>query len=118
VTRELLGSGRPRALICFNDRLAFGACQALADAGLEVPGDASVVSFDDYPIASWIRPQLTTIALPHHELGRKAVDVLFAGIERARGEDGPDDRTYRVPMPLRDRSSVAPRPGLDRPAHS
>lgn len=109
-TRELLENGRPEALICLNDRLAFGAYQALADAGLDVPGDVSVISFDDHPIASWIRPQLTTIALPHYELGRKAVDVLFAEIDRARGEDGPDDRTYRVPMPLRTRSSVAPPP--------
>jgi LacI family transcriptional regulator len=105
VTRGLLEESRPRALICFNDRLALGAYQALADAGLDVPGDVSVVSFDDHPIASWIRPKLTTIALPHYELGRKAVDVLFAAIER---DDGPDDRTYRVPMPLRDRASVAP----------
>jgi len=105
VTRGLLEESRPRALVCFNDRLALGAYQALADAGLDVPGDVSVVSFDDHPIASWIRPKLTTIALPHYELGRKAVDVLFAAIEQ---DDGPDDRTYRVPMPLRDRASVAP----------
>ncbi len=83
-TQALLAVARPRALICFNDRLALGACQALAAAGLQVPADVSVVSFDDDPIASWLKPQLTTLALPHYELGRRAVDVLFGGEERPR----------------------------------
>jgi LacI family transcriptional regulator len=104
-TRELLRTERPRALICFNDRLALGAYQALDDAELKVPTDVSVVSFDDHPIATWIRPQLTTVALPHYELGRTAVDVLFAQIDGRRDEPG---RVHRVPMPVRDRESVAP----------
>ena len=108
LTRELLEHHRPRALICFNDRLAIGAYQALDDFGLNVPSDVSVVSFDDHPIATWIRPKLTTIALPHYELGRKAVDVLFAEIER--GRDGGEAAVHRVPMPVRTRESVA-RPG-------
>jgi len=61
-TRKLLRKGRPSALICFNDRIALGAYQALADANLNVPGDVSVVSFDDDLMATWIRPQLTTVA--------------------------------------------------------
>jgi LacI family transcriptional regulator len=102
-TRDLLKTARPRALICFNDRLALGAYQALDDAGLTVPNDVSVVSFDDHPIAAWIRPQLTTVALPHYELGRKAVDVLFTQIDRT----GEKAETHRVPMPVRHRESVA-----------
>ena len=70
--RGLIEQGaKLEALICFNDRLALGAYNALADAGLAVPSDVSVVSFDDDPIASWVRPQLTTIAIPHYELGRQ-----------------------------------------------
>jgi len=107
-TRDLLARERPRALICFNDRLAFGAYQALEDAGLKVPTDVSVVSFDDHPIATWIRPKLTTVALPHYELGRKAVDVLFAEIATQRGDTGRDGDVHRVPMPVRHRESVAP----------
>jgi LacI family transcriptional regulator len=112
-THTLLEDQRPRALICFNDRLAVGAYQALEDHGLKVPTDVSVVSFDDHPIASWIRPRLTTVALPHYELGRKAVDVLFA--EMGRRQEGVDHegRIHRVPMPVRDRESVAP-PGTSR----
>jgi LacI family transcriptional regulator len=102
-TRDLLARTRPRAVICLNDRLAFGAYQALADASLTVPDDVSVVSFDDHPLASWMRPRLTTIALPHYELGRRAVDALFDEINGTPGE-----RIHRVPMPLRTRSSIAP----------
>ena len=106
-TSALVRRERPRALICFNDRLALGAYQALADAGLRVPTDVSVVSFDDDAIASWVRPGLTTIAIPHYELGRAAVDVLFDEIGDA-GEQADDrDRIRRVPMPLRKRESVA-----------
>ncbi|MGW3961479.1 LacI family DNA-binding transcriptional regulator [Amycolatopsis sp. NPDC005003] len=103
-TRALLGRARPRALICLNDRLAFGAYQALDDASLRVPDDVSVVSFDDHPLASWMRPKLTTVALPHYELGRRAVDALFAGID---GESAGANPVHRIPMPLRTRASVA-----------
>lgn len=107
-TRDLLARTRPRALICFNDRLALGAYQALEDAGLKVPTDVSVVSFDDHPIATWIRPKLTTVALPHYELGRKAIDVLFTEIDRHRADTGHHGAVHRVPMPVRHRESVAP----------
>ncbi|WP_329430019.1 LacI family DNA-binding transcriptional regulator [Streptosporangium sp. NBC_01495] len=103
-TRSLLADHRPRALICLNDRLALGAYQALSDAGLSVPEDVSVVSFDDHPIASWMRPKLTTVALPHYELGRKAVEVLFAQM----GEETEPGQVHRVTMPVRHRESVAP----------
>ncbi|NKE58711.1 substrate-binding domain-containing protein [Lentzea sp. PSKA42] len=105
-TAELLRSHRPKALVCFNDRLAFGAYQALAEAGLSVPGDVSVIGFDDHPIASWMRPRLTTIALPHHELGARAVAVLVEMLER-RGRDVRPPMIHRVPMPVREGGSVA-----------
>lgn len=108
-TQAVLSATRPRALICFNDRLAMGVYQALDDAGLTVPMDVSVVSFDDHPIASWIRPKLTTVALPHYELGRTAVDVLFGEIDRQRrGRPAAVDTVHRIPMPVRHRESVAP----------
>ncbi|MFI7452965.1 LacI family DNA-binding transcriptional regulator [Nonomuraea sp. NPDC049714] len=114
-TRDLLATARPRALICFNDRIAMGAYQALDDFGLKVPADVSVVSFDDHPIASWMRPKLTTVALPHYELGRKAVDVLFAEIDRDRADTGRAGEVHRVPMPVRSRESVTPSPTGEPP---
>ena len=101
----LLAVARPKALICFNDRLALGAYQALSNRGLRVPADVSVVSFDDDPIASWLKPQLTTLALPHYELGRRAIDVLFGDSDRPQAPGEPAQ--HRVPMPLRQRASVA-----------
>jgi LacI family transcriptional regulator len=105
-TRALLDTARPQALICLNDRLALGAYQALGDVGLSVPADVSVVSFDDHTIASWMRPKLTTVALPHYELGRKAVDVLFEEIGRTDRQTEGAAEIHRVAMPVRLRESV------------
>jgi LacI family transcriptional regulator len=103
-TQRLLKKTRPSALICFNDRVALGAYQALADAGLDVPADVSVVSFDDDLTASWVRPQLTTVALPHYELGRQAINVLLDEEPQQRSNRPPS--IHRIPMPLRERDSV------------
>jgi LacI family transcriptional regulator len=91
----------PSALVCFNDRLSVGAYQALEDAGRKVAKDVSVVSFDDEPVASWLRPQLTSIAIPHYELGRKAIEVLLSDDRPPR-----EGVVHRVPMPLRLRASI------------
>ncbi|MEW2146163.1 LacI family DNA-binding transcriptional regulator [Micromonospora vinacea] len=93
---------RPSAIICMNDRLAFGAYQALGEAGLTVPEDISVISFDDDPIAAWLRPSLATTALPHEQMGRRAVELLL---------DGGAAEPSLVPMPLRRRRSLAPPAG-------
>ncbi|GFJ87451.1 LacI family DNA-binding transcriptional regulator [Phytohabitans rumicis] len=90
---------RPTAVICMNDRLAFGAYQAIADAGLRVPDDISVVAFDDDPIAAWLRPGLTTAALPHEQMGRRAIELLL---------DSHTAAPCLVSMPLRRRKSIAP----------
>lgn len=100
VTETLAGGLRPRALICLNDRIALGTYQALAEAGLRVPEDISVVSFDDSELASWLRPALSTIALPEFEMGRLAVDLLLG--------DDLGSGVVLVPMPVRERGSVAP----------
>lgn len=105
--RRLLADGRRlRALVCATDRVSFGAYQALAEAGLAVPQDVSVVSFDDQDLASWLKPSLSTVALPHHELGRRAVELILGG-------DPLDASTHRVPMPLRERGSIGPARAAD-----
>lgn len=100
VHRLLSGGTRPAALICLNDRIAFGAYQALQEAGLSVPEDVSVVSFDDSDLAGWLRPALTSVALPHAELGRRAVELLL-------DKDRPSG-VVKVPMPLHVRGSIGP----------
>lgn len=76
-SRWLADGGRPGGVICMNDRLAMGAYQALAEAGLRVPEDVSVVSFDGSALASWLRPVLTSVELPFHDLGALAVRRLL-----------------------------------------
>ncbi|WP_240656553.1 LacI family DNA-binding transcriptional regulator [Streptomyces sp. V2] len=97
---RLLAAGTvPRALVCLNDRLSLGAYQALQEAGLRVPDDVSVVSFDDSDLAVWVRPGLTSVALPHYRLGRTAVELLLDG--------GAEPVVQRVPMPVMLRASHA-----------
>lgn len=99
LTRDLLEAGvQPGAIICLNDRLAFGAYRALGEAGLKAGRDVAVVSFDDDDIAVYLDPMLTTAAAPYEEMAAQAVRLLLSG-ERPRGE-------HLVPMPLRIRGSV------------
>jgi LacI family transcriptional regulator len=88
---------RPQAMLCLNDRLSFGAYQAIAEAKLSIPDDMSVISFDDDILASYLRPGLTTIALPHEAMGREAVNMLLSDDEPAE---------LLVPMPVMTRSSL------------
>lgn len=107
-TKELLGHHTPGALICFNDRLAMGAYQAIQEHGLSVPDDVSVVSFDDATIASWLRPGLTTFALPHRLMGKRATELLIETLESAgRPEHQAPTGVHLVPMPMRERDSLA-----------
>lgn len=78
--------GRPTALFCYNDRMAMGAYRAAAELGLSVPRDLSIVGFDDQaPIPYSLYPELTTVALPHYEMGAWAVETLAALVD-GKGE--------------------------------
>jgi LacI family transcriptional regulator len=96
--RWLAAGGRAGGLICMNDRLAMGAYQALGEAGVRVPHDVSVVSFDGSALASWLRPVLTSVELPFPELGALAVRRLL--------DLGDDHGTVSVPMTVRQGGSV------------
>jgi LacI family transcriptional regulator len=76
---------RPAALICLNDRVAMGVYQALAEHDLCVPEDVAVISFDGSALASWLRPKLTTLALPFAEMGTRAVEILLDPTWRKTG---------------------------------
>jgi DNA-binding LacI/PurR family transcriptional regulator len=103
-TREILGaSPPPTALLCANDRIALGAYAAVADAGRRVPDDVSVVGFDDTPIARYVRPTLTTVAIPTYEMGSAAVRVLLAQLD---GNTEPEVETMPTRLVVRD--STAP----------
>jgi LacI family transcriptional regulator, galactose operon repressor len=89
----------PTGLICLNDRIAMGTYQALADHGLQVPDDVAVVSFDGSDLATWLRPPVTSVALPLAELGAAAVRLLT-------GEEPVGDQPLQVPMQVRRGASV------------
>ncbi len=70
------------ALLCFNDLVAAGALQTLAELGVAVPTELAVVGYDDIVFAKMFTPGLTTIRAPTYELGQQAVGMLF---DRMRG---------------------------------
>ncbi|MGS2619947.1 LacI family DNA-binding transcriptional regulator [Micromonospora sp. LZ34] len=65
------------AVFCGNDHVAAGAMAALRDAGKRIPHDVSVMGFDDAPFAEDLNPPLTTVHLPHEELGRTSVRMAL-----------------------------------------
>lgn len=95
---------RPTAVFCFNDEMAMGVYQAAAAAGISIPHELSVVGVDDLRIISaGLRPSLTTIALPHAEMGHWAASRLLAAVE---GDTEPVQA--RLECALVERGSVAP----------
>ena len=100
-------SGRPfSALFVASDVVALGALSALRERGLRVPGDVSVVGFDDIPLAAYLHPSLTTVRLPAHELGLAAGRALLDRIARREVA-----RRTLLPTELVVRSSTAPAAG-------
>jgi LacI family transcriptional regulator len=84
---KLAARGRlPRAIVCGNDEMAMGALLALRAARLRVPGDVAVTGFDDIAVARHLRPGLSTVSQPMHELGERSVQVL---LDRIADPDAP-----------------------------
>ena len=97
---------RPSALFICSDHMAIGGYEALADAGLRVPDDMSVVGFDDLPEARWVYPALTTVRQPLKDMGRAAVELLL----RLMNGDEVDSRRIEFSTTLVLRQSAAPPP--------
>jgi LacI family transcriptional regulator len=74
---------RPTAIFTLNDEMAAGVYRAAHVLGLSIPGDLSIVGFDDAPIATRLWPPLTTVLLPIREMGSQAVEALMAQIADA-----------------------------------
>ena len=86
VGKQLLARKRPfTALFAYNDISAIGAIWAFREAGLRVPGDVSVVGFDDIPGAAFANPGLTTVRQPLLRMGQIAAQTVIDRIEE-RGE--------------------------------
>ncbi|MGP0035666.1 MAG: LacI family DNA-binding transcriptional regulator [Solirubrobacteraceae bacterium] len=76
----------PTAIFAFNDMLAIGVMQAARERGVNIPGDLSVVGFDDTFEASIVTPALTTVRQPLAEMGRMAVNLLVRQLQNQRIE--------------------------------
>jgi LacI family transcriptional regulator len=74
--RILAGELDADALVCANDELALSIMAHLQDAGLDVPGDIAVVGWDDVMTSRYVRPGMTTVRQPVHELGVLAAERL------------------------------------------
>jgi LacI family transcriptional regulator len=74
------------AIFCFNDIAAIGVIRALKDVGLSVPGDVSVVGFDDIQSAAYSTPSLTTVRQPLTEMGKRGAQVLLERIANREKE--------------------------------
>ena len=105
--RTLLGSGdRPTAVVCGNDVIAYGVMLEALKLGLAVPGDVSVVGFDDLEWSRHLSPSLTTIHMPTDEIWVRAGEYL---IQRLTG--APAMMHREIDFSLVVRESTAPPPG-------
>jgi DNA-binding LacI/PurR family transcriptional regulator len=94
------------AILCGNDTMALGVLRALAERGLRVPSDVSVVGFDDIPEAAYYSPPLTTLKQDFGEVGRQALSVL---VERMSGGSDAGPRVRVSPELIVRQSAASPR---------
>ncbi len=110
IARKLLGSGRPfTGVIAFDDLTALGVVRGLAEAGLHVPGDCSVMGFDDVLPAEVATPAMTTIRQPLKEMGFQAAECVLHTIKRVRSKSE-RPRLYKPNPELVVRNSTAAPP--------
>jgi LacI family transcriptional regulator len=103
--RGLLDAGTDlTAVVAGNDLIALGCYDVFAERSISCPGEISVVGFNDMPFLDKLAPPLTTIAIPHHQIGAEAARLLLDAIaEPTRGA-----RSVLLPLTLVVRGSTAP----------
>lgn len=99
------GETKPTVVMCGNDVLAAGALRGAKALGIRVPQDVSVTGFDDIELARVVTPSLTTVHVPHREMGTKAATALIALVEGAE-----PDRPTLLQISLQMRESLGPVP--------
>jgi DNA-binding LacI/PurR family transcriptional regulator len=106
-TRDLMSKpDAPTAIFFSCDAVARAAYRVLGQMGLSIPGDVSLVGFDDDPLTQWLNPLLTTVRQPFEQMGRAAMELLC---ERIDSPDAPvQHRVLPVELIVRE-STAAPR---------
>lgn len=102
----ILSTAELTAVFVANDQMALGLLRRLHEAGRQVPGDISVVGFDDVPEAAYFTPPLTTVRQDFAELGRRCLGILLARIE---GREQPGRVMVPTELVVRDSTGVASR---------
>jgi DNA-binding LacI/PurR family transcriptional regulator len=97
---------RPTAIVCGSDQIAVGVLAALRDKGIRVPGEMSVVGFDDLTFAATTDPPLTTVRQPFEQMSARATEILLSLIAR----EGPALQKDILPTELVIRESAGPCP--------
>ncbi|HEY1452552.1 MAG TPA: LacI family DNA-binding transcriptional regulator [Roseiarcus sp.] len=101
--RELMAlKSPPTAIFCANDLMAVGAYEALHELGLRIPDDVAVMGYDDREIAQHLHPPLTTVLLPHFEMGSIAAEILLDATSGSASRP----RQIKVECPIVRRGSV------------
>ncbi len=104
-TRQLVEQGLPDAIFVANDHMAFSVMDTLRhEMSLSIPGDVSIVGYDDVPIASWPAYSLTTVRQRANQMVSKTVEIIVAQIE---GE-ALEPLQIKIDAPLIVRNSTAP----------
>ncbi|MEU6721298.1 LacI family DNA-binding transcriptional regulator [Nonomuraea sp. NPDC046802] len=103
--RSLLADRSVTAILCGNDDLALGVMRAAREAGRDIPGDLSVVGFDDSPASAYLHPSLTTVRLDFEGLGRACFGLL---LRRLRAEGALPLPTWNEPELIVRESSGPP----------
>jgi Transcriptional regulators len=101
---DLAVAAEVTAVVAFNDLLALGVLSRLADRGIGVPDEISVVGFDNIPMAAMATPHLTTVALPLEQSGRVAIELLLEQL----AHPGSGTHEQGLPAQLIVRASTAP----------
>lgn len=94
---------RPTAVMCGNDVLAVGAIKRARERNIDVPGEVSITGFDDIELARIVDPELTTVHVPHREMGRKAACELIDIVENKSA-----GKAIELQSTLRMRGSLGP----------
>jgi len=92
------------AILAGNDLMALGCYDAFVARGIKCPSQISVVGYNDMPLAGWFNPPLTTVGLPHYDIGARAAELL---LEQLRDPDTPATQVTLEPT-LVVRDSTAP----------
>ena len=101
---DLAVAAEVTAVVAFNDLMALGVLSRLADRGIGVPNEISVVGFDNILMAGMATPQLTTVALPLEQAGRVAIELLLEQLAQL----GTGTHEQALPAQLIVRASTAP----------